>query len=447
MPDHGTHRRSIHKTPAWVNTSRYPARVTTSDALGTTPAHDPAVIDDLLDQAITRLKAINALCSAEVERAVRAVPRHAFAPEFPLEEVYDPTTVLRTRYADDGTVTSSVSAMWVQTLMLERAHLASGMRVLEVGGGGYNAALIAEVVGPSGAVVSIDIDPVVTDRARGFLAETGYGDRVEAVVGDAEHGHPTGVPFDRVIVTVAATDLPPAWTDQLVDGGRIVLPLGVRGFQRITVFTKHSGRLLVGETGNHAGFVPMQGEGAPAPRRVPVSASVKLITDADPVPAPQALPEVFASPAHLEPTGVRIGRMEPTSTLQMWMTHLEGFGRLSGTAQDFQHPPMTPSGCPAVWDGTALVYLLCPKVPDADDVHELVVCGHGPRAEDAAAALAEHIRAWDREHRGGPGPRFLAHPNLPDADKVIRTRHTRLLALWDRTGHDHGLNWEAGTTP
>ncbi|MCK9870300.1 methyltransferase, FxLD system [Nocardiopsis dassonvillei] len=421
--------------------------MTTFDAPGTAPAHDPAAIDALLEAAITRLKAINALCSAEVERAVRAVPRHLFAPEFPLEQVYDHKTVLTTRHAEDGTATSSVSAMWVQTLMLERAHLAPGMRVLEVGGGGYNAALIAEVVGPTGTVVSMDIDPVVTDRARGFLAQAGYRNRVEAVMGDAEHGHPAGAPFDRVIVTVAATDLPPAWTDQLADGGRIVLPLGVRGFQRITVFTKRGGRLLVGETGNHAGFVPMQGAGAPAPRRVPVSESVELVTDADPVPAPQALPEVFALPAHLEPTGVRIGRMEPTSTLQMWMTHLEGFGRLSGPAKSFEHPPMTPSQCPAVWDGTALVYLLCPKVPDADDIHELVVCGHGPRAGETAATLAAHIQAWDREHRGGPGPRFLSHPDLPDADGVIRTRHTRLLALWDRTEHDHGLNWEADTAP
>ncbi|MFL1375858.1 methyltransferase, FxLD system [Nocardiopsis protaetiae] len=419
--------------------------MTTSDVFGTPPAHDPAVVDGLLETAVSRLRAINALCSDEVERAVRAVPRHAFAPEFPLEEIYDHKTVLRTRYADDGTATSSVSAMWVQTLMLERARLEPGMRVLEVGGGGYNAALIAEVVGPNGAVTSLDIDPVVTDRARGFLAETGYADRVEAVVGDAEHGHPAGAPFDRIIVTVAATDLPPAWTEQLVDGGRIVLPLGVRGHQRIYALTGCGGELLVGETGNHAGFVPMQGAGAPAPHRVPVTGTVELVTDADPVPASETLPGVFALPVHRVPSGVHIGGMEPFSTLQMWMTGLSGFGLLTGTGEDFVHRPMLSGATPAVWDGATLAYLLCPKVPDADEAYEFVACGHGPRSEEAAAALAEHVRAWGRDHRGGPGPRFLAHPDLPDADGVIRTRHTRLLALWDRTEHDHGLDWEADT--
>ncbi|QUX24910.1 MULTISPECIES: methyltransferase, FxLD system [Nocardiopsis] len=417
--------------------------MTTSEAAGTAPAHDPAVIDRLLDRAVARLKAVGALCSEEVERAVRTVPRHAFAPEFPLEEVYDPRMVLRTRYADDGTATSSVSAMWVHTLMLERAHLAPGMRVLEVGGGGYNAALVAELVGPGGSVTSIDIDPVVVERARTFLAGTGYGDRVEPVEGDAEHGHPPGAPFDRIIVTAAASDVPPAWTEQLVDGGRLVLPLEVRGYQRIYAFTKRGGDLLVGETGDHAGFVPMQGAGAPDSRRARVTGTVELVTDADPVPAPEALPDVFALPAHQERTGVRIGGMEPFSTLQMWMTGLSGFGLLTGTGEDFVHRPMASNTTPAVWDGATLAYLLLPRVPDDTETYEYVACGHGPQAKEAASALAEHVRAWNRDHRHGPGPRFLVHPGLPDADRVVRTRHTRLLALWDRAEPDHGLDWAA----
>ncbi len=392
---------------------------------------------------ITRLRAVNALHSEPVTRAVRTVPRHAFGPEFPLEEIYDMKTVLRTRYAEDGTATSSVSATWVQTLMLERAQLRPGMRVLEVGSGGYNAALAAEVVGPTGSVTSIDIDPAVIDRARTHLTQTGYADRVELVVGDAEHGHLGGAPYDRIIVTVAATDLPPAWTEQLVDGGRLVLPLGVRGFQRIYAFTRH-GELLLGETGNHAGFVPMQGLGAPTLTTVPITDTVTLTTDADPVPAPEALPAVFALPAHEQFTGVRIGGMEPFSTMQMWMaTGLPHFATLTGTVDDFPHKPMTRDLTPAMWDGTSLAYLLLSAVPDDSTAYEFVACGHGPDAADMAATMADHVRRWDRDHRGGPGPRFLAHPAFPPADEMIRTRHTRLLALWDRSEEDHGLNWPA----
>ncbi|WP_236568105.1 MULTISPECIES: methyltransferase, FxLD system [unclassified Nocardiopsis] len=413
--------------------------MTTSD---TTPTHDTGRTEALCERMIKRLWAINALRSEPVAAAVRAVPRHQFAPEFPLEQVYDAQAVLRTNFDDDGHATSSVSATWVQTLMLERAELQPGMRVLEVGSGGYNAALAAELVGATGTVTSIDIDPAVIDRASTHLAETGYHDRVELVVGDAEHGHPDGAPYDRIIVTVAATDLPRAWTDQLVDGGRLVLPLGVRGFQRIYAFTRH-GELLVGETGDHAGFVPMQGLGAPAPTTVPITDTVTLTTDADPVPTPEALPDVFALPAHEQFTGVRIGGMEPFSTLQMWMaTGLPHFATLTGTTADFPHRPMTKGLTPAMWDGTSLAYLLLSQVSTAPATYEFVACGHGPGAPDLVTYLVDHVRRWDRDHRTGPGPRFLAHPDLPAADRVIPTRHTRLLALWDQ--HDTPqLNWDA----
>ncbi|ADH66746.1 methyltransferase, FxLD system [Nocardiopsis dassonvillei] len=415
--------------------------MTTSDTSTSTPGTDR--IDELRERMIIRLRAVNALHSEPVTRAVRTVPRHAFAPEFPLEEVYDPETVLRTRFADDGTATSSVSATWVQTLMLERARLRPGMRVLEVGSGGYNAALAAEVVGPAGSVTSLDIDPAVIDRARTHLTQAGYADRVELVVGDAEHGHPSSAPYDRIIVTAAATDLPPTWTHQLVDGGRLVLPLGVRGFQRVYAFTRH-GALLLGETGNHAGFVPMQGLGASASTTVPVTDTVELTTDADPTPAPEALSAVFALPAQEQFTGVRIAGMEPFSALQMWMaTGLPHFATLTGTADDFRYRPMTHALIPAMWDGTSLAYLLLPAVPDASATYEFVACGHGPDAADVVATMADHVRRWDRDHRGGPGPRFLAHPDFPPGDGIIRTRHTRLLALWDQAEEDHGLDWPA----
>ncbi|MEU0489940.1 methyltransferase, FxLD system [Nocardiopsis sp. NPDC006139] len=414
--------------------------MTTSD----TPTHDTAQVEALRERMIERLWAVNALRTQPVADAVRAIPRHVFAPEFPLEKVYDPKAVLKTKVDEDGQATSSVSATWIQTLMCERADIHSGMRVLEIGTGGYNAALISELVGPTGQVTSIDIDPEVTARARTLLAQAGYADRVNVVLGDAEHGHPDGAPFDRIIVTVAAADIPPAWTDQLVDGGRLVLPLRIRGFQRVYAFTHHTGGLLVGETGDHAGFVPMQGLGAPAPTIVPVTDAVSLTTDATPVPAPDLLPEVFAAPARDQLTGVRIGRNAYFGGLQMWLaTTLPGFATLSGDADVLGEATMGVHQTPAVWTGTSLAYLLLPKVSTDPDQWEFLARGHGPDAAVLLTTLVEHVQRWDRDHRTGPGPRFLAHPDLPsDTTQVIRTRHTRFVALWDQRDTPQ-LDWEA----
>jgi protein-L-isoaspartate(D-aspartate) O-methyltransferase len=158
------------------------------------------------------------------------VPRHLFAPGIPLEEAYAPDRVV-TKRDENGVTVSSVSAPQIQAAMLEQAGLGPGMKVLEIGSGGYNAALAAELVGPSGQVTSTDIDPEVTSRTRQALTQAGYG-RVEVVLGDGEHGWLPRAPFDRIIVTAGAWDIPPAWTDQLADDGRITVPLRMRGLTR-----------------------------------------------------------------------------------------------------------------------------------------------------------------------------------------------------------------------
>ncbi|HET9896690.1 MAG TPA: hypothetical protein VFQ44_17305 [Streptosporangiaceae bacterium] len=120
--------------------------------------------------------------------------------------------------------------------MLEQAAIEPGMRVLEIGSGGYNAALIAELVGPSGAVTTVDIDPDVTGRATELLAAAGYG-QVRVVLADGTGGEPAGAPYDRIMVTVEAADIAPAWVTQLVPQGRLVVPLRVCSLTRSVVRT------------------------------------------------------------------------------------------------------------------------------------------------------------------------------------------------------------------
>jgi len=103
-------------------------------------------------------------------------------------------------------VLSVMSALHLQAVMLEQAGIEPGMRVLEVGSGGYNAALVQEITGGSGQVTTVDIDPDITDRAGACLAVAGYGG-VNVVLADAEGGVPDWAPYDRIIVTAGAWDM------------------------------------------------------------------------------------------------------------------------------------------------------------------------------------------------------------------------------------------------
>lgn len=191
----------------------------------------------------------------------RVVPRHLFASEVSLETAYAANRSVVTKRDENGAAVSSVSAPSIQVTMLEQAELRPGMRVLEIGSGGYNAALIAELVGGDGEVVTVDIDHEVVDRARRCLAAAGY-DEVNVVLADAENGVPDYAPYDRIIVTASAWNIPSAWSDQLAEGGRLVVPLRLRGLTRSIVFEREAGQWV--SRGHHhlCGFVPMQGTGA-----------------------------------------------------------------------------------------------------------------------------------------------------------------------------------------
>jgi len=138
--------------------------------------------EEMVDKLIAQRTELGAVLSSEVEAALRTVPRHFFAPGVPWETAYANDTV-RTKRDEYGTTISSISAPWLQVMMLEQAQLTPGMRVLEIGSGGYNAALLAELVGEEGKITTVDIDPEVVDRARHCLTAAGY-QRVNVVLTD-----------------------------------------------------------------------------------------------------------------------------------------------------------------------------------------------------------------------------------------------------------------------
>lgn len=162
----------------------------------------PVGLTGISDNVFDELVAEGTILSKEVEAAFRVVPRHLFAPGATLQEPYAQDTV-RTKRDEHGITISAISAPQIQAMMLEQAGLRSGMRVLEIGSGGYNAALMAELVGEHGQVTTVDIDPEVIDRVRDCLIEAGYS-RVNVVLADAEGGVPEHAPYDRIIVTAGA---------------------------------------------------------------------------------------------------------------------------------------------------------------------------------------------------------------------------------------------------
>ena len=207
-----------------------------ADAAAASPeALRQAMVDRLREMGTARSDAVIAALSREL--------RHLFGPGEPLHKAYAAQGTLLTKSNEQGEAVSTVSAPHIQAMMLEQADIRQGMRVLEIGSGGYNAALIAELVGPTGQVTTVDIDPEVVTRARDCLTAAGYH-AVNVVEAGAEHGVPRHAPFDRIIVTVAAWDLPRAWWEQLVEGGRIVVPLLLRSPMRSVVFQRDGDHMV-----------------------------------------------------------------------------------------------------------------------------------------------------------------------------------------------------------
>jgi protein-L-isoaspartate(D-aspartate) O-methyltransferase len=169
-----------------------------------TTAADAEEARRLRDAMTDKLVRLGSVTSPQIETAIRTVPRHAFArPGTPLEECYH-GDIVRNKKDADGVTLSSISGAWLQARMIAQAGVGPGARVLEIGTTGYNAALIAEVVGPGGHVVTVDIDPEVAGWAAAALQATGYSDRVSVLTGDGEHGAPGHGPFDAIIATAGA---------------------------------------------------------------------------------------------------------------------------------------------------------------------------------------------------------------------------------------------------
>ncbi|BCL14706.1 methyltransferase, FxLD system [Micromonospora sagamiensis] len=411
-------------------------------ALDTTPEVDSSP-EEARARLVDRLLADGRIASPEVEAAFRRVPRHLFAPdEVSVDAAYADDVVI-TKRGPDGRATSSISAPWLQAMMLEAARLQPGGRVLEIGSGGYNAALIAEVVGPRGMVTSIDIDSDIVANARAALDIAGYPN-VQVVQVDSATGWPAGAPYEAIVVTVEASDIPPAWADQLAPDGVLVVPLRMRGNTRCLTLTRDGDHLTATDS-VLCGFVPMQGAGAnPVTRRALRGDDVTLRID-DPDTRSldlDALTPVLDGPRVDAWSEVTVPPATSFESLHLWLaSQPHPYGLLAvdrDRAVDLD--PQNWVSCPALLTGDSIAYLTIRQLDDT--TWEFGARGYGPHAAPLTQHVVDLITVWDRDHRHQPGPDIRVYPTgvtIPPTRQpqlLVPRHHTTTAITWTAAG-DH----------
>ncbi len=200
------------------------------------PAIEPRKTRDELrkerEDKIRQLIADGLLRSERIRSALLTVPREEFIPflyrDYAYQEV--PLPLPGTR--------ATISCPHSYPLFYEPLGLDVGHRFMEIGlGSGYGAAVAREVVGPTGLVVSIEIDPVTYEFGKMNLERAGYND-VRVVLGDGGLGSSEHAPYDRICVTAACGEVPPPLLEQLKVGGKLIAPIEERGEQNLTLLTK-----------------------------------------------------------------------------------------------------------------------------------------------------------------------------------------------------------------
>jgi len=278
-----------------------------------------AAADGLRRALVEALRPKGCLRSPGLAEAFAAVPRHLFIPHVSVDEAYRDQYIV-TKRLPDGEAVSSASQPYIMAVMLDQLDVQPGHQVLEIGAGtGYNAALLAHLVGAEGRVSTIDIDADIAAAARAHLDAAGVAN-VHVVCADGWAGDPDGGPYDRIILTVCADDIAPAWRAQLGLGGRLVLPLSLAAVQ-VSVAFERRGDWLESVAVRPCIFMRLRGTAASPRRRVAVG----------PEPAPAVWPRgrhtvdgaavhaLVRAPGHDLPTGLVLPASDLYGGLVAWL--------------------------------------------------------------------------------------------------------------------------------
>ncbi len=187
--------------------------------------------------AILRLKMVESqlrgrgITDERVLGAMFRIPRHEFTPAQTRNQAYEDHPLL----IGQG---QTISQPYIVALMLEALELEPTDKVLEVGtGSGYVTALLADL---AAQVFSIERHESLATEAKELLARMGYTN-VKVIVGDGSQGFAEGAPYDRIIVSAAAPEVPPDLIAQLAEGGRMILPVGSGESQQLQLIHMRNG--------------------------------------------------------------------------------------------------------------------------------------------------------------------------------------------------------------
>jgi len=215
----------------------------------------PAALTAQVDPALRRREMVErqlrrrGIRDERVLAAMLSVPRHEFIPPEFANEAYSD----RPLPIGHG---QTISQPFMVAAMAEAPGLSGDGRVLEIGAGcGYQAAVLS-LLAREVHTVEMYEDLAIDSRER--LRRLGYGN-VQVHVGDGTLGWPDEAPFDAIVVTAAAPDIPPPLAAQLAEGGRLILPVGTPDEQRLLRVEKH-GKALSKRALYHCRFVPLVGQ-------------------------------------------------------------------------------------------------------------------------------------------------------------------------------------------
>ena len=206
-------------------------------------------------ELVRRLSKSGYIKTEKVRKAMETVPREEFLPASNRPYAYadQPLPIGKGQ---------TISAPHMVAMICEILELEEGMKVLEIGTGfGYNAAVVAQIIGEKGQLYSIERIDSLAELAKDNLKRTGLGDNVTIIVGDGTKGYKEEAPFDRIYGTASAPSVPEPLKEQLKIGGIMLIPVGEQQyFQDLVYIKRESEDKYERKSIGGVAFVPMIGE-------------------------------------------------------------------------------------------------------------------------------------------------------------------------------------------